>query len=162
MVFPSTPGAGAMPCRPHSCQVSCCPLFQASEAPSHTFSPTPSSDAIPSGLNSCLLITHYILLVHWLFPWSPSPPYTLYWDFRGSSVDFQKSRRLWDSAAEVTGSDLSQQTKILQVIQMGNNNNKFKYNYTLLITAASYMVWKLSSICILTMFFFNILLSFKV
>lgn len=31
----------------HSCQVSCCPLFQASEA-FHTFSPTPSSDAIPS------------------------------------------------------------------------------------------------------------------
>ena len=77
-------------------------------------------------------------------------------------MNFQKSRRLWDSTAEGTGSNLSQETKILQVMQMGNNNNKFKYKYTLLITAASYTVWKLSSICTLTMFFFNILLSFKV
>ena len=43
-------------------------IAAAPEAPSHTFSPTPSSDAIPSRLNSCLLITHYILLVHRLFP----------------------------------------------------------------------------------------------
>lgn len=87
MVFPSTPGAGAMPCGPHSCQVSCCPSFRLQRplptpSPQHLVQmPFPPDWTPVSWLPTFCLFTDCFHDLH--------HHHALYWDFRGSSVDFQ-------------------------------------------------------------------------